>query len=205
MKPALSRNDIRPAARARVRKRAALDRAAWIAEARAALVAGGIAAVKVGRLARKLAVTRESFYWHFKNLQALHEELLTDWERGNAAAYDALLTPGHEGAREILANVHMWLEEEPYSPAWDSAIRDWARVSRKAARVVRRVDELRVERIKQMFLDLGYDELESLVRARITYFHQVGYYTIRPGESRRERLRLAPLYVRLLTGLPLLK
>lgn len=159
----------------------------------------------MGKLAGKLAVTRESFYWHFKGLQELYDELLADWERGNAAAYDALLSPGHEGAPEILANVHMWIDEEPYSPAWDSAIRDWARVHRKAARVVKRVDELRVQKIKQMFLHMGYAELESLVRARIMYYHQVGYYTVGPQESRQQRLRLAPLYVRLLTGLPLLK
>lgn len=202
-KTARTRNDARPAPRARNGKRA-LDRAAWITEARAVLVAGGIAAVKVGRLAAKLAVTRESFYWHFKSLQELQDELLSDWERGNAAAYDALLDPRHDGSRELLAKVHMWLDEERYSPAWDSAIRDWARISKKTARVVKRVDEQRVETIKQMFLDMGYEEIESLVRARITYFHQVGYYTIKPGESREERLRLAPVYIRLLTGRPLL-
>jgi hypothetical protein len=33
-------------------------------------------------------------------------------------------------------------------------------------------------------------EPEAFVRARITYFHQVGYYAMRISESRRQRLAL---------------
>src|SRR5688572_17713954 len=37
----------------------------WIAAARNELIAAGVDAVKVGRLARRLHVTRGGFYWHF--------------------------------------------------------------------------------------------------------------------------------------------
>jgi len=178
-----------------------LDRRAWIAEARAALVAGGIAAVKVGKLAEKFAVTRESFYHHFKDLQELHDELLKDWDVGNATVYGELLDSGHDSKREFEAMERMWLDEAIYSPAWDAAIRDWARTSQKTARVLKRVDDRRVAIIKQMYVDAGYQDAESLVRARIYYFHQVGYYTVKPDESREERLRLFPIYARILKGL----
>lgn len=201
-KPARIRNDDGRTVRARNGKRAVLNRAAWITAARAVLVAGGIAAVKIGKLAARLGVTRESFYHHFSSLQELRNELLIDWERGNAAAYESLLNPGHKGEEEFRALERMWLDEALYSPAWDSAIRDWARFSKRAARVVARADEQRVEMIKQMFLDMGYEEIEALVRARIYYFHQVGYYTVQPGESRDQRLKLFPTYVRVLMGRP---
>ena len=189
----------------RTRKRGALDRGAWVAEARAALIAGGIASVKIGRLAARLSVTREAFYWHFRNLAALFDAMLRDWEHGNSSAYRSLLDPERpDGAREFRRMVRIWLEEQRYSPGWDAAVRDWARTSRKAARAVARVDRMRIEVIRQMFRHMGYDEIEALIRARITYFHQVGYYTIDLGEPRRERARLAPVYVRILTGKPLL-
>lgn len=182
--------------------RVALDRAAWIAKAREVLIAGGIGAVKVGKLAGMLAVTRESFYHHFKSLDELHDELLNDWDTGNVAAYQALLNSQRDGEREFRAMEKMWLEEGPYSPVWDAVVRDWARISKKAERVVRHVDERRVDLIRQMYLDMGYDPVEALVRARIYYFHQVGYYTIKPGESRRERMELFPVYIRVLLGRP---
>jgi hypothetical protein len=100
--------------------------------------------------------------------------------------------------------VELWLEERRYDPRWDAAVRDWARTSPAVARTVARVDELRIGIIRAMFLDMGYDEVEALIRARITYYHQVGYYTIAPRQSPPERRRLAPVYVRLLTGRPIL-
>lgn len=185
-------------------KRTSLDRPAWLGEARKALIAGGIAAVKIGKLAEQLQVTRESFYWHFKNLQELHEQLLLDWESTITQAYAALLDKEHDGAKEFLAMVQMHLDESRYDPAWDAAMRDWARISTAAEMAVRRVDEQIVKLIRQMFIDMGYDDTESLVRARITHFHQVGYYKINPGESPEERLQLVSVYIRLLTGFPLM-
>jgi AcrR family transcriptional regulator len=181
-------------------KRAVLDRAAWLAKARDVLIEGGIGSVKVGKLAGMLSVTRESFYHHFKSLEELHDELLAEWEHGNEAAYKALLDVQRDGEQEFRAMEKMWLAEARYSPAWDSAIRDWARISKKADQVVRHVDERRVEMIRRMYLDMGFEETEALVRARIYYFHQVGYYTIKPGESREERMRLFPVYIRVLMG-----
>lgn len=186
-------------------KRTVLDRAAWIAEAREALIKGGIASVKIGKLAARLEVTRESFYWHFKNLKELHDELLRDWETTTTSAHAALLDPQHDGAKEFLSMVQFHLDKKRFNPAWNSAVRDWARVARVVELAVKRVDERIVEMIKQMFLDMGYEEVESLVRARITHFHQIGYYNVNPGEPQQERLRLLPVYVRLLTGLPLME
>jgi len=183
-------------------KRAALDRHAWIEAARAELVAGGIAAVKIGKLAAQLDVTREAFYWHFNSLQELQDELLVDWDRGNEDAYKSLLETHRDAEQAFQAMEKMWIEEAPYSPAWDSAMRDWARISKKADRVVKRVDARRIDLIQILYRDMGYDEIESLVRARIVYFHQVGYYTIRFEESREERASLLPVYLRILRGHP---
>jgi hypothetical protein len=49
-------------------------------------------------------------------------------------------------------------------------------------------------------LDLGYDPQEAEIRARITYFHQVGYYALGLKESDRTRRKLAPIYTRVLLG-----
>jgi AcrR family transcriptional regulator len=185
--------------------RAGLDRGAWIVAARKVLIQGGIGAVKIGKLAARLRVSRESFYWHFKDLSELHRELLRDWQEGNSALYRALIDPARrDGEREFREMVELWLEERRYDPRWDAAVRDWARTSPAVARTVARVDELRIGIIRAMFLDMGYDEVEALIRARITYYHQVGYYTIAPRQSPPERRRLAPVYVRLLTGRPIL-
>jgi dipeptidyl aminopeptidase/acylaminoacyl peptidase len=137
--------------------------------------------------------------------------VITDYRwspRGNHLAF-AMSEPGYN-ARSI----HIWSAADAkvrpvttgafdeYSPAWDSALRNWATLSKQAAAVVRRVDEHRINIIREIFLHLGYLDPQALVRARIVYFHQVGYYTLALGESLEQRETLLPVYVDALLGTP---
>jgi hypothetical protein len=61
------------------------------------------------------------------------------------------------------------------------------------------VDDERIEVLKQLFLAMGHPDEEAFIRARITYFHQVGYYAMGVEEPREQRLRFLPLYTRVLT------
>jgi AcrR family transcriptional regulator len=182
-------------------RRNPLSRADWIAAARGLLIAGGIEHVRIGRLSEALNVTRGGFYWLFKSRDDLLNELLKDWERTNTRPFERILMPEHKGMDELNALLDMWLDEKDYSPAYDSAIRDWARMSRRAAAVVKRVDARRIKLMKTIFLDMGHDDDEAFVRARIAYFHQVGYYILGLGESKAERSRARPLYMKILAGL----
>lgn len=186
------------------RKRPApLGREAWLEAAKAVLIKAGIGGVEVGKLARRLGVTRGGFYWFFRSRAELQDELLAYWERTSAALFEGILRHAtHNGMREFQALVDLWLQEEDYDPAWDAAIRDWARTSPKVARVVHRADDRRIEVLHQVFVDLGYGDPEALVRARVTYYHQIGYYALGVRQTRRERLKLLPYYVKVLTGRP---
>jgi AcrR family transcriptional regulator len=189
---------------ARVRSaspRNSLGREDWILAARTTLIRDGINAVNVLPLAGKLKVTRGGFYWHFRNRADLLDALLADWEANNTAAFEKVVAGGdRDGRAEFVAMVDVWVAEQDYDPAWDAAVRQWALQSPRVARVVKRVDEHRIEIFRRIFLDLGYVDPEALVRARITYFHQVGYYTLGLGESHEERMRLLPYYLASLMG-----
>lgn len=69
----------------------------WERAALAALVDGGMAAVTVPRLAQALGVTKGSFYWHFKSVDALLEAALARWEQaftdGRLEAFAAIAEP----------------------------------------------------------------------------------------------------------------
>lgn len=179
-----------------------LDPQVWVAAARAALIEGGIARVKVAPLAQKLGVTTGSFYWHFQDLPALHAAMLADWESTNTEPMFAAVARSPASARaQLQALVDLWVSESGYSPLWDAAVRDWARVSREVESSVRRVDDRRLELLHSVFKRAGYADPEALVRARITYFHQVGYYALHIVERPSERQRLKPIYIEALLGL----
>ena len=189
--------------RRKARGREVLTREDWIEAARTALIKSGIGAVRIMPLAKTLGVTRGGFYWHFSGRKDLLDALLDDWERTNTAPFERILNRDRrDGRAEFQALVDMWINEREYSPAWDSALRNWATLSKQAAAVVRRVDEHRINIIREIFLHLGYLDPQALVRARIVYFHQVGYYTLALGESLEQRETLLPVYVDALLGTP---
>jgi AcrR family transcriptional regulator len=182
-------------------RKVTLGRQAWLDAARSALIRDGIGGVEVGKLARKLRATRGGFYWFFTSRKQLLDQLLTDWEENNTAVFKLILSDrGANGTAEFKALCDIWVNESGYDPQWDAAVREWARISPRVATVVRRVDDARIEIIQRIFRDMGYAEPEAFVRARTTYFHQVGYYTLGVRESRDQRLQLLPIYVRILTG-----
>lgn len=69
------------ASRARHRERKTLTRADWTEAALGALARDGLRAVAVEPLAERLGATKGSFYWHFRDRNALLEAAVAQWER----------------------------------------------------------------------------------------------------------------------------
>jgi AcrR family transcriptional regulator len=190
----------RPAARSKP-TRQTLSREAWIAAARKVLEKRGIGEVKIDRLAQQLKVTRGSFYFHFASLADLRGGLLQEWRDSNCAPFWAMREIHDiDGLQFFTDIVHVWVDEAPFSPLLDLAVRDWSRTSKKLAQEVRDIDDLRIELLVRSFRAMGYSEDESIVRARITYFHQIGQYALSFKEDPVVRRRYQPLFGEVLLG-----
>lgn len=178
-----------------------LGRDAWLEAARSALVEEGTAGVEVNKLAKRLDVTRGGFYWFFASREQLLDGLLEFWVQTSTVLFERVANAtGQSGLQKFQALVELWISEKEYDPKWDGAVRDWARTSPKVLDTVHSVDEQRIGFIEQVFRDLGYKGKEAQVRARITYYHQVGYYALGVRESRKQRFELMPYYTKVLTG-----
>lgn len=181
--------------------RQTLSREAWIAAARKVLEKRGIAEVKIDRLSKQLKVTRGSFYFHFISLADLRDGLLQEWRDINCAPFWAMReTHDVDGLRFFTDIVHVWVDEAPFSPLLDLAVRDWSRTSRKLAQEVKDMDDLRIALLDRSFRAMGYSPDESLVRARITYFHQIGQYALSFKEDPAVRRSYQPLFGEVLLG-----
>ncbi len=186
------------AARPTVEKLTPVD---WVRSARAVLVKGGIQAVKVDLIATQMNISRGSFYWHFTSRAALLTSLLEHWEAENTAPFEEVATAtGISAAGRYEAMARLWLEETRFDPAFDSAVRDWARSSRPVARRVAEIDQRRMQLFETILLEMGYSADEAMIRARVTYYHQIGYYALAMKESRERRRELFPLYMAVLLG-----
>ncbi len=172
----------------------------WIDAAKAVLLREGVDAVTINRIAKECGVTRGGFYWRFKGRADLLDALLDDWKVANTTPLLSILSGPGSVVERFTAAASLWIEEQAFDPRFDTAIRNWALTSSGVAEAVHQVDEERVAAFQALFKEAGYDEVEALVRARITYFHQIGYYTLRIQESGEQRRSLSRTYFRVLTG-----
>ena len=174
----------------------------WIAIARKAFVEEGVNGVKVDRLAQRLGVTRGGFYKHFADRDDLLARLLALWETENIFALDLPPLKTRRQARDALGSLtDRLIEEDGFDPKFDLAVRDWARHDRRAAWALERADARRIDLLGRLFLALGCNVEEANVRARVFYYHQVGYYALGVKQTTADRKRLLPVYLRILVGL----
>lgn len=177
-----------------------LTRDDWLVAAREALTRSGVDDVKVDRLARDLKMTRGSFYWHFTSRKDLLDALLHDWELRNLNQIDYLRDAWAADAPDLAYVNVIYAGGDEKFPAYDMSVRVWARKAPAVAAAVARIDDAWIAVFKEMFIAQGFDETESFVRARITYFHQIGYYALAIQEDIEERVRLIPYYYKILAG-----
>jgi AcrR family transcriptional regulator len=172
----------------------------WIAVAREMLIEGGISAVQISPLAGRLGVTRGGFYWRFKNRQDLLDQLLLDWESSNARHFLSRLAEAGTPRERMDRLIDLWMEERQFDPRLEAAIRQWALIDEPVRKRVRIVDLGRISAIAGILLQAGFDAIQAEARARLTYFHQIGYYTLDLGESAQERFAMRPHYTSVLFG-----
>lgn len=163
-----------------------LDADAWADAGLVELAAHGIDRVRVEVLAKQLAVTKGSFYWHFKDRDALLAVMLDRWrrratleliqrlDRGGAAAVDRI--------RELL-RLPMLRERSARAAEIELAIRLWGRMDPRARAALEEVDELRLQYLTQLLVESGARPETARARAILAYAYQRVGPTLIPGDA----------------------
>lgn len=155
----------------------------WVEAARRAMAEGGIGAVAVEPLARRLGVSRGSFYWHFEDRRALVEAALKRWEEeATEAAISA--TERVADPRERLVR----LAEEAFDDsrvgdasgggtfgggAFELAVSD-AADDPIVRPFLRRVTGRRIGYLEECYQALGFSPEEARHRALLVYAAHAG-------------------------------
>lgn len=176
-----------------------VSRTEWVAAALDTLRNDGIDQVRVLTLAQRLGVNRSSFYWYFKSRQNLLDELIGAWsERNTASIVERARRPAATITAAVLGIFECWSDERFFDPKLDFAVRAWATRDVAIEAAVVSADQTRLDALDEMFARHGFDD--SLVRARVLYYTQVGYYALGVEEPISVRLGYTPAYLRALTG-----
>jgi AcrR family transcriptional regulator len=173
----------------------------WLDRALSVLEIEGVARVTILNLSERLGVSRSSFYWYFRNRDDLLDALLARWEGLNTRSIVTQAEAPAASINEAVCNVfRCWINPGIFSPRLDFAIREWARHSQRVRKSLDHSDIERTAAIQAMFERFGYREHDALVRARVLYYMQIGYYALDIREPIEARLALTPLYLVAITG-----
>ncbi len=156
----------------RVRQpRTQLDPERWVAAAIDVLAREGIAGLRVEVLAKRCGVTKGSFYWHFKDRQALFDAVLAHWKQGRIRDIEktTAVTPGDERERLNYVIEVYGASRNRKGMEIELAIRDWARHDAGAAAIVESVDLYRLECTRKLFVATGMSNAEAKSRSLLLY------------------------------------
>lgn len=150
----------------------------WIEAALALLAEHGPGAVAVEPAARRLGVTKGSFYWHFEGRDALLHGALTRWEQVATEAVIQLVDQTSATAAVRLQTLtDVSFVSAPKYNAIEAAVRGWALNDEDAAEVVSRVDRRRLDYVTALLTDGGLDSDTAAERAAIYYRVLIGEFS----------------------------
>jgi AcrR family transcriptional regulator len=173
----------------------------WLEAAYDTLKESGIDAVRVMPLAKRLGLSRTSFYWFFEDREQLLAALLLRWRDTNTGGLIGQSESYAESISEAILNVfECWLNPKLFDSQFEFAVRSWALQSDEVAKEVSVVDEQRMCALASMFKRFGYDAPSADARARTIYLTQIGYITMNTTELITERFQRIPHYVSIFTG-----
>ncbi len=177
------------------------SRDAWLDAAFELLLESGVDSVRILPLAKRLNVSRTSFYWFFKDREALLDALIERWREKNTEGLVGQTRAYSEGIIEAVLNVFdCWLDSGLFDAQLEFAMRSWGLQSAQVSREIDAADEARIEALSRMFERHGYESLEANVRARTIYLTQIGYISMNTRETLEVRMHRIPHYAEIFTG-----
>ena len=143
----------------------------WTDFALKTLAREGYDALKADVLARKLGVSRGSFYWHFTDLDNFHARVIEHWRQTATEAVIADLEryESREERLEVLLRRALG-----HHNALEMRMRAWADNNAEAAQAVRDMDRRRREYMERLLVDAGIAPTLAATRVQLLYWTYLG-------------------------------
>ena len=174
--------------KAKIKKNKRVSKDQWLSMALDTLESNGVEAVKIERLAKSLGISRSGFYWHFKNRQDLLKQLLQYWVR----EYTGIVSDNPDvkklNPKKRLSAV-MDIIRDKNLTKYDLAITAWAKADPMARKVLKKALDIRVDYLRSIFAELGFDGDELEMRARLFVCYDAWEDTMFPDTSSQKNLQ----------------
>ncbi len=166
-------------------KRNTLTATDWEQAALEVIAEEGVSALAVEPLARRMGITKGSFYWHFSGRESLLEQALERWESHDARNLATSMGAIEDPRERLVAFIHGVSRERFTHDVYRQLCA--AAGHPQVEPVLERVADRRMAQIAQAFAELGFDETAAAHRARLTYSVYLGFLQL-------QRQQQAPVF-----------
>lgn len=150
-----------------------LSAADWQQAALDALSEGGLQNIAIEMIAKRLGVTKGSFYWHFESRDALIQAALELWESQEQEQVFGKLDGLSDAQARLSALVSLVASELKAHKIYSEMLKAIDHPLVKP--VLERVSKRRIDYLTASFRQAGLPRKEALNRALLTYASYVGF------------------------------
>lgn len=145
----------------------------WQQAALDALSEGGLQNIAIEVLAKRLGVTKGSFYWHFVSRDALIQSALELWESQEQEQVFGKLDSLPNAQARLKALVGLVADDMKAHKIYSELLKAVDHPMVKL--VLARISQKRIEYLTASFRQAGMPRLEAINRARLTYSAYAGF------------------------------
>jgi len=174
----------------------------WIDFGLTTLAHRGFDALKAEVLARRLGVSRGSFYWHFADLGAFHASVIEHWKQVATEAIIADIERYESHEERLNALLHLAFG---HGAALEIRMRAWAESNAAAARALYDIDRRRRGYIERLLLEAGIAPALAATRTQVLYWTYLGAALSRSKLTGERLERIVAELKRIALGEPLAK
>jgi len=148
-----------------------LTRKKWLEFSLDLLIKEGNTKLRIDTLVQGMGVTKGSFYWHFKDRDDFIFKLVEHWSLVSTQVIVEHMKQVQGSADERLFELTKYIIINDLT-RYDIAIRTWALMEPQIAHIVRKVDKRRLDFIRALFAEMGFEGKELEMRSRtLVAFH----------------------------------
>ena len=145
----------------------------WAQAAIDQIAEAGIASVAVESMARKLGVTKGSFYWHFPSRDALIGAALSRWEQLEMEAIWKRLEEIDDPSQRLREMIHVIAHEYKSHKIFVELVKGFDHPV--VTPVIERISAKRIDYMQRSYEQAGMSEKEARHRASLIYSAYVGF------------------------------
>jgi AcrR family transcriptional regulator len=164
-----------------------ISRDDWIDAAWDILGEAGVEGIRIEQLARKLSVTKGSFYWHFKNRQGLVDAMIERWLGMREEDRPGFSSASEDPSERLWKVIERGITRGTRGQA--AALRLWGQRNPEVEEKIVAADSVRRQFFIDQFKALGHDDEKAEISAEV-YMSVISAEFLHSG-SRDETDRLA--------------